>query len=72
MAKKKQMKVWLRADGSIDAETIGVKGKNCLKYMMILEEMMRASVIDSEFTKEFYEHEEEELLNEEIARDAAK
>ena len=34
-----------------------------MKYMEILEEMMRASVIDSEFTEKFYEAEMEEFVN---------
>ena len=60
MGKKKQMKVRLLPDGSIKAETVGVKGKTCLKYMMLLEEMMNASIKDSSFKEEFYENEMEE------------
>ncbi len=72
MGNKKQIKVRLLPDGSIEAETLGVKGKNCLKYMMILEEMMHASIRDSSFTEEFYENEDEIILNEESVRNAAK
>ena len=59
MAERKQMLVRLYPDGRIDAETKGVKGQSCLKFMALLEQMMQASVVDSEFTKEFYEVETE-------------
>lgn len=59
MADRKQMLVRLFPDGRIEAETQGVKGQSCLQYMALLEQMMQATVTDSEFTKEFYEVETE-------------
>lgn len=61
MADRKQMLVRLFPDGRIEAETQGVKGQSCLQYMALLEQMMQARVTDSEFTKEFYETETEQV-----------
>ena len=61
MAERKQMLVRLYPDGRIEAETKGVKGQSCLQYMALLEQMMQARVTDSEFTKEFYETETEQV-----------
>ncbi len=45
----------ISADGRIEAETHGVKGKNCLKYISVLEQLTGARVVDSDFTAEYRE-----------------
>lgn len=47
----------MNEDGNIFAETIGMKGKECLQYIELLEELLDAESIDSEFTSEYYETE---------------
>ncbi|MBR5597405.1 MAG: DUF2997 domain-containing protein [Lachnospiraceae bacterium] len=54
---KKCIQVKLKPDGSMEMETHGVKGKQCLKYMDIFAEMLRAQITDSAFTEEYYETE---------------
>lgn len=54
---KKCIQVKLKPDGSMEFETHGVKGKQCLKYMEIFTEMLHAQITDSAFTKEYYEAE---------------
>ena len=54
----KQLKIKISPNGQIEAETIGIKGKACLKYIAELERMANAVTRDSEFTKEYYETEE--------------
>lgn len=53
----KKIKIKLTEDGNIFAETIGIKGKECLQYIELLEELLDAESIDSNFTKEYYETE---------------
>ena len=51
----KQIKIRIFADGHIEAVTKNIKGKQCLKYLQPLEQMLDAQVVDSEFTSEYYE-----------------
>ena len=53
----KQIKIKISKDGEIEAETFGMKGKTCLKYIAELERIANAVTNDSEFTKEYYEQE---------------
>ena len=51
----KQLKIKISPDGKIEAETFGMKGKTCLKYIAEVEKMANAVCDDSEFTSEYYE-----------------
>lgn len=42
-------------DGGVNVKTEGVKGKKCLDYISVLEQILEAKAVDSEFTKEYYE-----------------
>ncbi len=55
----KQIEICIHPDGKIDAETFGIKGKGCLKYVELLEKMLHAQTVDSDYTSEYYETEEE-------------
>ena len=59
---KKYIEIRLNPDGSIQAETHGIKGRKCLDYMEIISEMLKAQVVDSDFTEEYYQNEEIEQL----------
>ncbi len=50
-----QIKIKISSDGHIEAETFGIKGKKCLKYLEQIEKMANAVCDDSEFTDEYYE-----------------
>lgn len=52
----KQIKIRIGSNGAIEAETLGMKGKECLQYLTRIENMANATTIDSEFTKEYYEN----------------
>ena len=54
----KKIKIEILPDGSISAKTDGIKGKECLDYIKILEAMLEAKTVDSDFLKEYYEIEE--------------
>ncbi|MGX6443805.1 DUF2997 domain-containing protein [Neobacillus sp. K501] len=55
------MKIQIFQDGQIQAEVLGIKGKKCTDYISILEELLEAETIDSEYTPEYFESEELEL-----------
>lgn len=52
-----KLKIRIYPNGEIKAETVGVKGKNCLKYIPVVEKLTNAVVVDSDFTKEYLENE---------------
>ena len=62
----KQIKIRIFADGHIEAVTKNIKGKQCLKYLQPLEQMLDAQVTDSEFNSEYYEAEVEETTAETV------
>lgn len=51
----KQIQIKISPDGHIQAETIGIKGKKCMKYIPEIERLTNAVVIDSDFTNEYLE-----------------
>lgn len=53
--KKKQLKIRIREDGAIHAETIGIKGEACLAYIQLLENLLEAKTTESSFTNEYFE-----------------
>ena len=58
----KKLIIKIRKDGTIEAETKGIKGKKCEDYIKVIEELTNSKVIDKEYTSEYYET-EEEILN---------
>lgn len=54
---KKQIEIRICPDGTIDTVTRNIKGKACLKYIAVLEQLLEAQTVDSEFTSEYYEEE---------------
>lgn len=59
----KQIKIKILPNGEIKAETVGIKGKKCLKYIPEIERLTNAVVIDSDFTKEYLETDNELEIN---------
>ncbi|WP_370949569.1 DUF2997 domain-containing protein [Amycolatopsis sp. cg5] len=45
--------VTIGRDGSISAETHGVTGSKCLDYIPLLEDMLDAETVTSEFTEDY-------------------
>lgn len=54
----KQIRIKIGNNGAIEAETLGIKGKECLKYLEKIEQMANAVTVDSKFTEEYHETEE--------------
>lgn len=62
----KQIQIKILPNGEIKAETVGIKGKKCMKYIPEIEKLTNAVVFDSDFTKEYLETDNElEINNEE-------
>mgnify|MGYP000823035231 CR=1 FL=1 len=57
---KKQLKIKLLPNGEIKMQTLGIKGKRCLDYSKLLEELADAKIVSQELTSEYYETEEYE------------
>jgi Protein of unknown function (DUF2997) len=53
----KQVQIKLLPDGSIEAMTEGIKGKKCVDYLRIFEELLDAKTVDSNYTAEYYQEE---------------
>ena len=65
-----QIKIKIKPDGTIEAETFGIKGKKCLDYIREIERMANAVADDSDFKPEYYEtpveHTAENVETEEV------
>lgn len=59
----KQIQIKILPNGEIKAETLGIKGKKCMKYITEIERLTNAVVIDSDFTKEYLEKDNELEIN---------
>jgi hypothetical protein len=53
----KQIRIKILPDGTIEAETLGIKGASCKEYIGLLEQLLDAEAVDSVYTAEFYESE---------------
>ena len=62
----KQIKIKISPEGVVEAETFGMKGKTCLKYITEMERIANAVCDDSEFTKEYYETDNELVIDEKL------
>lgn len=58
----KKLIIKIKKDGTVEAETKGIKGKKCEDYIKVIEELTDSKAINVEYTSEYYE-DEEELIN---------
>ncbi len=54
----KEITLRIFKDGTVQGETFGIKGKACLNYIAILEQLTGGRCVDSDFTAEYKEPEE--------------
>ena len=68
----KRITLRIAPDGHIEAQTHGIKGKACLPYIRILEQLTDAVAVDSAFTAEYREteHPQSVVQEEETVCDA--
>jgi hypothetical protein len=55
MDEKELILLTIGTDGSIQAETKGIKGEKCLQSISALEDMLDSVTLDSKYTQEFYD-----------------
>lgn len=53
----KKVQIKITEDGKFFAETLGVKGKECLSIIEVLEDLLDAETLDSDYTEEYFETE---------------
>jgi Protein of unknown function (DUF2997) len=51
----KQVRVQIFPDGNVQADIQGIKGKTCVDYIRILEDILDAKAVDSSYSPEYYE-----------------
>ena len=54
MANKK-LKIKLLPNGVVELQTEGIKGKKCLDYVKLLQELADVKIESQELTQEYYE-----------------
>ena len=54
---KKQLQLRILSDGTIVAETVGIKGSQCTDYLELIEKLLQAKTVISSFTEEYYQTE---------------
>ena len=59
----KQIIVKIASDGTIQAETLNMRGHECQKYIKSLEELTGAVSVDSMYKDEYYEEAQAEQNN---------
>lgn len=52
----KKIRIEITPSGEIRAKTLGMTGEECLDYVEVIEQLLDAKSVDSEFTEEFLEH----------------
>ncbi|MCA1844931.1 MAG: DUF2997 domain-containing protein [Actinobacteria bacterium] len=55
----RRIAITINRDGSIKAETLGIKGKTCLDYVPLLEELLDAETAQSAFTSDYHDVDEQ-------------
>ncbi|WP_432976416.1 DUF2997 domain-containing protein [Dactylosporangium sp. CA-233914] len=49
----KRIVVTVAEDGTVSAETLGVTGSKCLDYVAVLEDLLAAQTVHSEYTADY-------------------
>lgn len=50
---QKQLIVQVHKDGTVNAETIGMFGDECLDYISVLEDLLEAETVQSSYTADY-------------------
>ncbi|MEV6924265.1 DUF2997 domain-containing protein [Dactylosporangium sp. NPDC051485] len=50
----KRLVVTVAADGTVSAVTEGITGSKCLNYIAVLEDLLAAQTVHSEYTSDFH------------------
>jgi len=50
---RKQLVIKVRPDGTVNAETLNMKGQECLDYIAVLEDLLDAQTVTSSYTEDY-------------------
>jgi hypothetical protein len=72
----RQIQLRILPDGKVQAEVLGFRGKKCTDYIAILEALLDAEAVDSDYRPEYWLSETETIsarqVEEEMAREEQK
>lgn len=57
----KFIRIAIYPDGRVQADVEGVKGKACTDYIGVLKDMLKAEVIESHFTPEYFSEQSQKV-----------
>lgn len=57
-----KIKITISPNGEIKMQTEGVKGKSCEQYIKVLEELADVKIVKKEYTSEYYEEQQSEIM----------
>jgi hypothetical protein len=66
MSDEERITLRIRRDGTVQGQTLGIKGSRCLAYIDVLRDLIAAEAVDSHFTEEYYEHADEESARHDV------
>jgi hypothetical protein len=58
---KRQLQVRIYSDGTVAAKTLGIYGEECTNHIKTLEHLLNAQVVESAFTDEYYQVQQQEM-----------
>lgn len=64
----KKIKIEIRPDGHVIAKTIGMNDISCLDYIEVLERVVDAKTIDSSYTEEFLQANQQHISHQELTK----
>lgn len=62
----KRIRFEITSDGKVYAKTLGMDDETCLDYVEILEDLLDAKVVDSNYTEEFLQAQQKEINEEQL------
>ena len=54
--------ITIKKDGTIEAQTKGIKGKKCEDYIKVIEELTNSKAVNIEYTPEYNQQVDEEII----------
>lgn len=65
----KKIKIKISSNGYIQAETINMEGRECQKYLHIVEQLTDSISVDSKYKESFYQQKSEKIESSSISED---
>ena len=66
----KKIQIKICPNGTIEAKTLGIRGKKCTDYISVLEKLLEAKTHSTSYTDEYYMS--EVITNETVIKESEK